>query len=144
MKTTKYLFYTFFLFSFYLLTSCEDDKNDTNTLIGTEWADNNGIWLFSFKSNSKVEVLYSIQMAVPHTLSYQIPYEKDGDKLFIKDFMTSSPHTGDFYLIKDFSGKISGNTINCNFFTPSTKLEEGQTMPDLSKLTPVHVLLRKK
>lgn len=144
MKTIKQLFLISILCLPFVFVSCDNDDEVKNKLVGTEWADNTGMWLWTFKSNTSLDVVYKIPNA-PHALYFEnLGYKLEGNNLQILDYETTSPHGGNFYVIKDFKGTVSGNKISCDFLTPTTEIEEGQTMPDLTKLVTVHVELQQK
>ncbi len=143
MKTLKQTLWVVILFSSLFFISCEKDEEVSNKLVGTDWADNRGMWLFSFKDNTSLNVVYKIPNA-PHSYSFEnLSYKLDGNNVKISDHKVKSPH-GEFYLIKDFKGVISDNKMTCKFLTPTTEIEEGKTMPDLTKLVPANVVMNKK
>lgn len=132
-----------FLFIFQgLLVSCKKtDESVKSDLLHTEWSDDSGIWLFAFKSAKTFSLVYTVP-GMPHSLRYEIPYKKEGDNLIVEDYKVTA-HGKEYYLIKEFKGKVSDDCIVCDFKTPSVKTESGG-MPDLSKLMLTRIVLKKK
>lgn len=130
-----------------LWISCDNNKNDVkdNPLMHTEWNDDSGTWFFAFNSPTEVDLTYNIPgMHAP--LKRKLKYRVDGNKLVIDDYQeTITMHENiTTYLVKDFQGVIDDNTIVCDFKTPTTKVKDGESFPDLTILVDKHVLLKKK
>lgn len=126
-----------------LFVSCTKDEDNVNKLVGTEWSDSKGIWLFSFQDNTTLNIIYKIPKS-PHAYDFNnLSYELNGDNLKITDYKFKF-HSKEFYLIKEFKGEVKGSKIICNFKTPTTEVKQGEHMPDLSKLVTANVVLSKK
>ena len=123
--------------------SCSKDDKVDNALIGTEWSDNTGTWLFAFKPNEQIELLYTIQMGHSQTFKFKIPYKKEGNSLMIEDQSTRTPH-GEFNIIKNFKGTITNSEIQCDFLTSSVEGSKEGGMPDFSKTVSKKIVLKKK
>lgn len=131
------------IYSQILFVSCSKEEETFNKLIGTEWSDSKGIWLFSFKDNTTLSVIYKVPKS-PHAYNYDnLSYKLNGDNLTIADYKFNY-HSKEFYLIKEFKGTVKDNKMTCNFKTPTTEIEQGHHMPDLSKLVMANVVLLKK
>lgn len=96
-------------------TNKNEPKSEPNTLVETEWANEDGSWVVAFEKADKGSLTRKINMGArgPVTVGpYSFRYKLDGATITIQEDKAVDAPYGKMRMIHNFKGTLSGNTID--------------------------------